>query len=350
MPRKVRLEASSACQLRCPLCPTGTGDLSPVVGTGRLELRNFATFLDAHPEVREIELSNWGEMFLNPELSGIMKLALERDVALTAKNGVNLNTASEEVLCDLVRYRFRNLVLSIDGASQETYAIYRVRGDLERVLENVRTINRFKAEQRSIYPLLTWKFIIFAHNEHEIRQAREMALGLGMVFYPDLNWNEDWSPPQDSSQVREDTGLPVASMTEHKKKYRSAYSKNFCFQLWNEPQINWDGKILGCCINTWSDFGENVFNGGSLDTEKLGYAKRMLLGEAEPRADIPCTGCPQYLGMREHDDWLRERDVRRDARRKRWKAAVHRLLSWPVFRPFACRLLSHAASSRRWRD
>lgn len=28
------------------------------------------------------------------------------------------------------------------------------------------------------------------------------------------------------------------------------------------PQINWDGKLLGCCLNFWGDFGGNAFEQG----------------------------------------------------------------------------------------
>jgi hypothetical protein len=51
---------------------------------------------------------------------------------------------------------------------------------------------------------------------------------------------------------------------------------------------NWDGKVLGCCINTWIDFGGNAFRDGltaSLNTEQIQYAQAMLLGRA-PRVRI----------------------------------------------------------------
>lgn len=348
--RKVRIEASSACQLRCPLCPTGAGTMGSTVGTGVLKFTDFAAFLDGHPDVKEIELSNWGEILLNPELSAIMELAHDKGVALSARNGVNFNTATESVLEDLVKYRFRSMVASIDGASQESYRIYRVRGDFDQVIDNIKTVNRYKAKYRSVYPLLTWKFLIFGHNEHEIAKAREMAIGLGMMFYPDLNSEPDWAPPTDTEQVRQDSGLPAASKQEHEEKFQTVFTKNFCYQLWNEPQINWDGKILGCCMNTWDDFGGNAFEqGDALEGEKLQYARDMLLGEASPRDDIPCTTCKQYLGMKQHDDWLTMRKVRLDGAKKRLKERIHVLLNRRLFRPFAHRLLSRAAASARWR-
>lgn len=54
---------------------------------------------------------------------------------------MNLNTVADDVLEGLVRYRLRTITCSIDGASRETYAIYRRHGDYDTVLGNIRKIN-----------------------------------------------------------------------------------------------------------------------------------------------------------------------------------------------------------------
>jgi MoaA/NifB/PqqE/SkfB family radical SAM enzyme len=63
---------------------------------------------------------------------------------LTADNGVNLNAAKEDVLEGLVKCNFRRITCSIDGASSETYKVYRVGGNLDKVLENIKKINCYK--------------------------------------------------------------------------------------------------------------------------------------------------------------------------------------------------------------
>lgn len=89
-PKKICLEASSFCQLRCPSCPTASKAIHPAVGSGFLKLRDFQRLLDESPWLNEIELSNYGEIFLNPDLLGIIEYAYKRNVALRADNGVNL--------------------------------------------------------------------------------------------------------------------------------------------------------------------------------------------------------------------------------------------------------------------
>jgi len=80
-----------------------------------------------------------------------------------------------------------SLTVSIDGASPKSYAQYRVKGDFDRVIGHIRRINDFKRKHRSGWPILTWQFIVFGHNEHEIETARKMAGELGMGFRAKMN-------------------------------------------------------------------------------------------------------------------------------------------------------------------
>jgi hypothetical protein len=96
-----------------------------------------------------------------------------------------------------------------------------------------------------------------------------------------------------------------------------------CLQLWNLPQINWDGKMLGCCRNYWGDFGGNAFRDGltaAVMSEKMTYARQMLMGEKPPREDIPCTTCDLYTQRVQTQTFVDSRRVRTDDLKRR---AVH---------------------------
>ncbi|RYF43237.1 MAG: radical SAM/SPASM domain-containing protein [Comamonadaceae bacterium] len=307
-PVRIRLEASSACQLRCPSCPTTTGDAAATVGKGWLKFAQFRQLLDANPQLREIELSNYGEIFLNPELADILAYAQARGIALFCDNGANLNDAPEAVLEALVRHGLRSMLCSIDGATQEVYATYRVRGTLAAVLANIRRINAFKQQYASPWPELTWQFVAFGHNQHEIPAARALAAELGMKFFVKLSWDADFSPVRDAAALRRDTGMPAASRDEFRTLHGMEYMHGICTQLWLEPQVNWDGKVLGCCRNFWGEFGGNAFSDGleaAVNTEAIRYARRMLLGLEPARDGIPCTTCDLYRHRERRGDWIR---------------------------------------------
>jgi len=99
-----------------------------------LDPANFENLLAANPHIEEVEISNYGEMFLNPRLKSILGIARDRNVTLHAWNGVNLNHAGDEILEALVECGFLGFTCSIDGASAETYRQYRYQGDFDRVL------------------------------------------------------------------------------------------------------------------------------------------------------------------------------------------------------------------------
>ncbi len=298
-PTTIRLEASSACQLRCPSCPTTSGAARPVVGRGFLKFADFKALLDANPWLEGVELSNCGEIFVNPQLGQILEYAHGKGVKLHCTNGANLNDVTEPVLEAVVKYGLRRMTCSIDGASQASYEIYRVRGNFDQVIANVRRINHYKRIYQSKFPALVWQFVVFGHNEHEIDAARQMATELGMSFVVKLSWDSDFSPVRDKAAVRRATRFDSATREEFRARYGHDYVEGICAQLWQMPQINWDGKVLGCCRNFWGEFGGNAFSDGLLNvinSEPMQYARHMLRGDAPARSDIPCTTCDIYLG------------------------------------------------------
>lgn len=327
------MEASSACQLRCPSCPTTDKSILPVVGSGFLRFKDFQKIIDENLWLEQIELSNYGEMFLNPELLDIIKYAYEHHVVLTADNGVNLNHVKREVLEGLVKYKFGSMSLSIDGASNDTYPIYRVRGNYDAVMANVKTINLFKAQYHSEYPQLKWQFIVFGHNIHELPAAKALAKKLNISFRPKLSWDSESFPIKNEDKKLLAKYFGVASREEYREKFGVDYMRGICYQLWDIPQINWDGKVLGCCRNFWGDFGGNAFTDGllaSLNNDKFNYARGMLLGRHAARDDIPCSTCGLYLDMKKTGKWLD-----RTPKKERLEQKIKRAIKLKIKRLFA---------------
>jgi len=326
-PRSVALDLSTACQLKCPSCPTANGVIAKSIGAGFLTLADFRKFLQDHPWVSDIELSNWGEVFLNKELEQILRHAHRQHVSLRIDNGANLDRVSDQVLEALVKYKLRSLSCSIDGASQEGYSVYRVNGTFDRVIAHIRQINDFKNKYRSPYPALRWQFIAFGHNAHEISKARDMARELGMHFHLKLSWDdlytETFSPVRDRELIKKESGLGVADRREYETKFGRNYIAPSCHQLWLRPRINFDGRLLGCSINHWDDFG-NVFTNGlepSLNSEKMQRTKDMLMGLRGADEGSPCLRCQVYLSMRKNNAWVRPEDLQLpdiESRRMNW--------------------------------
>ncbi len=287
------VDICTRCQLKCPSCSTSKGVIRDgYIKEGFMSFDKFRYILDSNPQIKEVELSNWGEIFLNPEIGQMIKYAYEHDVSLLCNNGTNFNYVKEEVLEALVKYKVKCLNLSIDGACQETYVLYRRNGSFEKVMENIAKLDSYKHQYDSDYPKLSWQFIIFGHNEHEISVVKEMCVKMGMTFNPKMN-HSSFSPIKDSDMVKRETGLDYASREEYRMKHKTEY-KHPCYQCLFSPQINWNGDMLGCCVNKWRGFG-NVFNQQLIDilqSDLYHYMIDVLFGEKEADSTIPCYYCP----------------------------------------------------------
>ena len=342
--KRIRLEACNDCQLNCYECWMRKIDpekINKVGGFGYLKFKDFKDFIDKNSFVNEIELSNNGEIFLNPELNDIIKYAYEKGIKLTAHNGVNLNTVSDETLENLVKYNFEVITVSMDAATPEVYLKYRRGGDFNTVIDNIKKINKFKAQYNKDHPYLNYQFIVFGHNEHEIDAAKKLAKELDMEIYFVKNLAEGFSPIKDVKTVEEKTGLKYPEYRDNLKedengdKVSSAISKYrvpetaevagtvdapemtennettnreeinpddiFCYQFNHSPQINFNGDFLGCCTLVTENFGVNVFEVGLLEamnSDKILRAKLMLSDfSVEPMEDIPCTRCGIYYDL-----------------------------------------------------
>lgn len=309
--RAVHIDASTVCQLACRSCPTARGQTGRHLGSGFLRVDDLARFLERHPDIASVELSNWGEIFLNPELEDILCLADRLNVALTASTGANLNSVGDSALEALVRYRLRTLTCSLDGATQKTYEQYRVNGNFDRVIGAIWKINSFKSRYRSPYPRLKWQFVLFDHNAHELEAAHAMAKRLDMTFSVKLSWADLYTEPFSpvSDEVGKKLGLDLVSREQFKRiRGRDYFRDQQCAKMFHSPQINYDGRVLGCCVNYWADYG-NAFELGLAEVmngERFAYARRMLSGRAVPRHDIPCSRCPVYQEMARDGSWLPE--------------------------------------------
>lgn len=294
------IDICTRCQLKCVSCSTSKGLIrNGFIKEGYMYFKDFKYIIENNPYIKTIELSNWGEIFLNPEIHDILKYSFEHEINLYCANGSNFNHVPDKILEDLVKYKFRCLNLSIDGASQETYEQYRIHGSYYKVIENIRRLNYYKTIYNSEYPKLSWQFIIFGHNEHEINKVKELCNELHMIFNPKMNHSE-FSPIKNTEKVKNDAGIDYASRKEYKEKMKTEY-KHPCYQCLHSPQINWNGEVLGCCVNKWKGLG-NIKDMNLLQivqSKTYQFMIDVLCGREKANDSIPCYFCPNLKKISE---------------------------------------------------
>jgi len=221
-----------------------------------------------------------------------------------------MNDASDEVLDALVRYGTRRIKIAIDGTTEETYQKYRIGGKLRRVLDNIKRLNEVKCRYRSDKPELILQFILFGHNEHELEKVHVLARMLNMNVFVRMNRSPDQFGIRDRERIRRIYGY--ADRQEFREATGTIYCRDLCLCLWRSPQVNWDGRLLGCPNNKHSFFAGQVLGRDfmiEINNERMTYARRMLLGAAPPRDDIPCSTCSWYRQMRELSLWITPKEV-----------------------------------------
>src|SRR5437660_7124965 len=180
-PVQLMVYPANACQLGCPGCVHSTNKswsglfdwprLSLPVDTYDAFLETFAPFAFC------AALYNYGEPLLNKQFAAIARASKEWLLyTITSTNlSLPLNNAAAIVASGL-----DYMILSIDGTTQAVYELYRRKGDLALVLENVRKLVAAKRSAGSTTPHLVWQFLTFEHNQHQTEEAIRMAKEIGV--------------------------------------------------------------------------------------------------------------------------------------------------------------------------
>ena len=160
-PTKITVESGNVCNLRCPLCPTGQGDRS--AKKGMLPYETFQKVLaQLGKDLITLRLYNWGEPLLNKHIVEMCELAYARRVSV--KLSSHLNDLTPELAEGLLRAKVKKIYISADGATPESYAIYRRGGDWKRVMDNIRMLVAKKREMGAYFTRVIWLFHVFRHN------------------------------------------------------------------------------------------------------------------------------------------------------------------------------------------
>lgn len=269
IPKRIRVDFCTTCQLNCRDCYMRKDNYGSV-GNGYLRFENFKKLIDNNDFIKEIEMSNSGEVFLNPDIDKIITYAIEKNITLTLYNGTNFNNIKESTLELLVKAQVPSITFSIDGASNEIYQKYRVNGNLDNVIKNIKKLNEYKKKYDSDKPNLLWQFIVMKDNVGEILKAKKMAEELNMNIFYKREWSYSFIP-ENVNEVEKITGINYTSNNEN------LFYNSFCTDMIYSPQINWDVKLLGCCVVYRSDWNVNVFENGliqALNSKK--YRKGLI--------------------------------------------------------------------------
>jgi radical SAM protein with 4Fe4S-binding SPASM domain len=245
MPFTISLEPTTACNLRCPECPSGLRAFTRP--TGNLKEDFFRSTIDEmHRHLMYLIFYFQGEPYINPKFLDMVKYAKDKGIyTITSTNGHFLNNENAR---KTIESGLDRLIISVDGTTQETYESYRKEGKLESVLKGAENIVKWKKQLNSKTPHIIFQFLVVKPNEHQIPEIYEIAKKIGIdevklktaQVYDYENGN-DLIPTIDKyARYKQDT--------DGKWTFKNALD-NHCWKLWHSCVITWDGLVVPCCFD-----------------------------------------------------------------------------------------------------
>jgi MoaA/NifB/PqqE/SkfB family radical SAM enzyme len=296
------VDPCNVCNLRCPLCPTGTGNTERTRGI--MKVAEYQSVLDKiAPYAVEVSLHNWGEPLLNKDIFEIISRTARRGIATNLSS--NLSIERPDIGELIVSSGLEYLIVSLDGVTQDVYNQYRVRGDIDLVFDNLRSIVAAKHRLRRRTPVIEWQFIVFKHNEHQMAEAERLARGIGVdkirFRSPGFPFDGYKLVAGAAQSAAEDRWMPTnpAYWDMHPGRLRKEgyLWDEPCYYLYRSMTINPGGGIAACCIvyKERQDFGNlqrddlgAIWNNRQYQASRRLYARGAAV---KSPAGTVCDGC-----------------------------------------------------------
>jgi len=225
--KKLDVELTSRCNLKCPFCFHTIMDLPKkdlnLSVFNKIDLNNI-TFIDV--------CGNVGEPVCHPEFFNFIDMIKDRTLIKISTNGsVHKEKWWSQLAKKLKRTRNSFIIFALDGL-EETHIKHRVGANYKQTLKNIEAFN--KAGGKSYAQL-----IIFKHNAHEVDDLKKVSKDLGCinlmvrssVFYNDLYER----PTEDTKTRHEACGdLNIKVLCKH-------LDKELIF-------IDFEGQVFPCCF------------------------------------------------------------------------------------------------------
>ena len=269
-PSHVQIEITTFCNMDCLSCGRRY-----LIGKGcHMTLEVFRNIYD-QIQPTNVNLSGLGEPLLNPQVFKIIQYCKQNGSVVNFPTNLSV---SNNVMEELVRSRIDQIKVSIDAASAQTYRNLRKKDKFHHVLENIRTIGRWKRDLGSNLPEVRFNFCLQKHNLTELPQLVELAkdLSVSSIYIQDLNYfsveeekNElcGFSQKQlvevleDTHQIARKLGI-ATNILNWKRNLKWLYNKTLprenyqpnsirCTFPWVSAFIDVNGWVKPCPVFVW---------------------------------------------------------------------------------------------------
>jgi MoaA/NifB/PqqE/SkfB family radical SAM enzyme len=290
-PITISIEPTTACNLRCPECPSGLRAFSRPVGNLKEDFFR-KTIDELYCELMYLIFYFQGEPYINPNFLDMVKYAHEKGIyTITSTNGHFLNNENAR---KTIESGLDRMIISVDGTTQETYENYRIGGKLETVLEGARNMVKWKKELKSNTPHLIFQFLVVRPNQHQIEEIYQLAKEIGI----------DEVKLKTAQVYNYENGNPLIPTIDQYARYQKQEDGTYivknkllnqCWKLWHSCVITWDGLVVPCCFDKDATHRLGDLKKQSFKTLWFGryfHQFRAQLLTGRDKIDI-CTNCTE---------------------------------------------------------
>ncbi|HXH18264.1 MAG TPA: SPASM domain-containing protein [Chitinophagales bacterium] len=250
LPITVSVEPTTSCNLRCPECPSGLRAFTR--DRGMMELSLFKKTVDElEYSLIFLYLYFQGEPYLHPRFADMVMYASRKNIFTVSST--NAHFLDDDNARKTVESGLSRLIISIDGITQDSYAKYRLGGNLERVLEGTKNLLKWKKKLQSNTPHVIFQMVVFRHNENEILGLHKIADDCGVdevklktAQIYDFEKNHSLIPSNEKYSRYSANLLSPALNGFYQIKNPLL---NHCWKMWHSCVVTWDGKVVPCCFD-----------------------------------------------------------------------------------------------------
>ena len=183
----LHLELTSRCNALCPMCARTTGldhdvellkkrDDLPLIDTDpniiAKMLEEMQPFVPGHVFIN----GNFGDPIMYPNLLEVVKMCKDAGVPqVTLSTNGSAQTEAWWIELATIMRKPDKVIFAIDGL-EDTNHLYRVNTKWSTIMRNAKAFISHGGIAR-------WDYIGFAHNEHQIDEARQLAEDMGFVKF-----------------------------------------------------------------------------------------------------------------------------------------------------------------------
>ena len=243
-PLILMIESTNFCNFNCPLCDKGAGKLSRPEGS--MSVENYQRLLeDIGRGLKLIMLWNQGEPFINKQLLEMVKFAKERGIFTVISTNGSLIMDNAEAI---VKSGLDELIISLDGATRETYYRFRRGGDFESIINGIKHLAEIRG--RKFTPLISLQFLLLKHNINEMDDFKCLAdkVGADRIL---------WKTVQVSDEMEAIEYIPnnlKYSRYSDKKGLQLKRKRYDCRRILYSAVVDWNGNVIPCCFDKDEEF------------------------------------------------------------------------------------------------